>query len=269
MFMKNKMLLMVLMLTLVGCTEIKDAFRKTSQAQQSPSCVSNIYLKSYGCSLAKIQKSADSGDADAQYALGYMYFYGIGTAPNLSKARYWIQKSASQGQMLAEKALITFQTLSNKNSPGLRQTAVQPVSSIQARPNTKMNAVPKSNVSDQSSNSSIHPWSDNPKALAKASSATQAKGVSSHQVISAQTGFSLQLINSHSPAALQAFINSNRLGPAAKIYSQRNLNGASYILVYGYYNSADQARDALNHLPPQLKQMGPWVRSLQGLTLYS
>jgi septal ring-binding cell division protein DamX len=79
-----------------------------SHAYQPPgapvTCSTNVYLAKYGCSLAKVQTAAENGSADAQYALGYMYFYGIGTVQDKQTAELWIQRSAAQGQPLAKKA---------------------------------------------------------------------------------------------------------------------------------------------------------------------
>lgn len=67
-------------------------------------CAGNPYLMKYDCSITRIQKAAENGNADAQYALGYMYYYGIGTVQDRETADLWIQRSAAQGQPLAQKA---------------------------------------------------------------------------------------------------------------------------------------------------------------------
>jgi DamX protein len=66
-------------------------------------------------SFDQIKTAAQSGDADAQYALGYMYYYGKSGAPkDPSEAKKWISKAASQKQPQAEKAL----ALMNKQQNG-------------------------------------------------------------------------------------------------------------------------------------------------------
>lgn len=76
----------------------------STQSNHKPSCSSNPYLMKYGCSIQKVQSAAENGSADAQYALGYMYYYGIGTVKDRQTAELWIQRSAAQGQPLAKKA---------------------------------------------------------------------------------------------------------------------------------------------------------------------
>jgi len=48
---------------------------------------------------------AERGDKDAQYAVGYMYYYGLGTAKDQNTARYWIRKAAEQNQTAAKHAM--------------------------------------------------------------------------------------------------------------------------------------------------------------------
>lgn len=76
-------------------------------------CLGNAFLQKYGCSLERVQQAAQSGDPDAQYALGYMYYYGIDTIQDTQTARLWISKAAAQGQPLAVKAMQLLQGGSN------------------------------------------------------------------------------------------------------------------------------------------------------------
>ncbi len=48
---------------------------------------------------------AEHGNKDAQYAVGYMYYYGLGTAKDQNTARYWIRKASEQGQPAAKRAM--------------------------------------------------------------------------------------------------------------------------------------------------------------------
>ena len=88
---------------MTGCQHAPSS-NNSPQSSASPACSANPYLMKYGCSLSKIQQAAENGSADAQYALGYMYYYGIDTAKDRQTAELWIQRSAAQGQPLAKKA---------------------------------------------------------------------------------------------------------------------------------------------------------------------
>lgn len=47
--------------------------------------------------LAKTQRQAEAGDAEAQYMLGTMYLTGTGTPVNLKQAERWLKLAAGQG----------------------------------------------------------------------------------------------------------------------------------------------------------------------------
>ena len=52
-----------------------------------------------------MEQAAEKNDPDAEYALGYMYYNGIGTVSDPDTAYIWIQRAADQGQPLAVKAI--------------------------------------------------------------------------------------------------------------------------------------------------------------------
>lgn len=59
------------------------------------------YSKAYN----ELLPLAARGNADAQYAVGYMYYYGKGVDENKQLAKHWLTKAANQGQPNAVKAL--------------------------------------------------------------------------------------------------------------------------------------------------------------------
>ena len=67
-------------------------------------CSSNPFLQKYNCSLKRIKVAAREGNAEAQYALGYIYFYGVGVARDPKAATVWILRAAASGHPLAIKA---------------------------------------------------------------------------------------------------------------------------------------------------------------------
>lgn len=67
----------------------------------------NFDQQDYTTAFRKIKVPAKAGNPNAQYALGYMYYYGKGTVENPKLARYWFQQAAQRGQSDAQKALQT------------------------------------------------------------------------------------------------------------------------------------------------------------------
>ena len=62
-------------------------------------------LNDFRDAFVRLLPEAERGNADAQYAVGYMYYYGKGVYEDRDKATYWIQRAASQRQPLAVAAL--------------------------------------------------------------------------------------------------------------------------------------------------------------------
>jgi len=59
----------------------------------------------YQGAFEQLEPVAREGNANAQYAIGYMYFYGKGVKEDQELGKVWIKKAARQGQPLAQKAL--------------------------------------------------------------------------------------------------------------------------------------------------------------------
>src|SRR6185437_14545728 len=53
----------------------------------------------------KLLPLASKGNAEAEYAVGYMYYYGYGTSENQESGVFWINKSAEQHYQPAIQAL--------------------------------------------------------------------------------------------------------------------------------------------------------------------
>ena len=93
---------------------------------------------------------AERGDKDAQYAVGYMYYYGLGTAKDQNTARYWIRKSAEQGKPAAQHAMyeITHDALQySAAQAGVKNDTVIPIAPIKPAPSMP---APKKSVSKNS-----------------------------------------------------------------------------------------------------------------------
>ncbi len=80
-------------------------------------CQTNHYLLSQGKadfekqhytqSLRTLIHQANKGDPEAEYAVGYLYFYGKGVTEDKPRGLYWMQRAAQQGYAPAKEALDT------------------------------------------------------------------------------------------------------------------------------------------------------------------
>ncbi len=66
---------------------------------------SNFIAGKYQLAFQQLIVPAEQGNASAQYAVGYMYYYGKGTQRNKTLGMKWIQRSAKQGYRPAQKSL--------------------------------------------------------------------------------------------------------------------------------------------------------------------
>ena len=55
------------------------------------------------------EESAKREDKSGEYALAICYEYGYGTFINRDKAKYWYEKAAKKGLVVAQKALERFE----------------------------------------------------------------------------------------------------------------------------------------------------------------
>jgi TPR repeat protein len=61
--------------------------------------------KQYAEAFPKLYAAAQNGEPEAQYAIGYMYYYGQGAAKNPELGLSWIKQAAKNGNTAAKKAL--------------------------------------------------------------------------------------------------------------------------------------------------------------------
>lgn len=60
--------------------------------------IDNFRVQNYRAAFIYLKPEAEKGQPDAQYAIGYMYYYGQGVTEDRKKAWYWINRAAIAGQ---------------------------------------------------------------------------------------------------------------------------------------------------------------------------
>ena len=103
--------LLAVYINLLDLIELKmTASGATSLESEDPVALfiagNSFYSKGYYSeALPYIQKSAEMGDADAQYLLGLMYLRGLDVKKNIETAIEWLKKSAEQKHKAATRKL--------------------------------------------------------------------------------------------------------------------------------------------------------------------
>lgn len=87
----------------VGCaTSTGYSPRVTSELQQGQRYFEQGYYKK---AMQDLLPLACDGNPQAQYAVGYMYYYGYGVAQDTDVGYFWIKRSADQHYEPAVKAI--------------------------------------------------------------------------------------------------------------------------------------------------------------------
>lgn len=197
----------------------------------------NFQTHHYSTAFKQLSKAAMAGDADAQYAVGYMYYYGKGTDQDLVSARRWFTSAAAQDQPDAVKAL------------GVIEQTENPATSAIYIVNGDVKGEPIS--------------SDNFSLIKPKYQSIKTKPILikqeplTHQVDSYYT---IQLFGSYDYSVAKQFIEQNNLSNNASVQHRSNKGKDWYVVVYGNYATSQDAMNALRFLSPNLQKLKPWVR---------
>lgn len=265
-----------------------------SKSNQQPThamsaCDGDPYLMKYNCSVSKVQQAAANGDADAQYALGYMYYYGVGTVRDQDNAKLWISRSAAQGQPLAKRALAMIQgstpqksyapKFAQKKAPTLKVATakVTPKAIATAKPvrvaKAKTPTVKSVQVAHKAKTPSTvvkHTSADHTVSVAHT---TQSHAVETADLAQMEdkllheptTGYTLQLMGNHNEDTIRNFIASHHLQGKATYYYSTFQHSKWFMLVYGEYKTVGEAHAAIAKLPKELQKMQPWIKPIRAV----
>ncbi|MCS4503444.1 hypothetical protein KBTX_02688 [wastewater metagenome] len=92
-------LLLLTLTTLAGCATTPAG--GSSMAEGREAWLAGDYRRA----LPPLYQAARAGNPRAQYALGYMYYYGQGVVADSGQAVQWIRRAARAGDPLAVEAL--------------------------------------------------------------------------------------------------------------------------------------------------------------------
>ncbi|MDX1836660.1 hypothetical protein DIZ81_00425 [Legionella taurinensis] len=103
--------------------------------------------------------------------------------------------------------------------------------------------------------------------LAKAPSSLPGIKEQANAVATAANGgqFTIQLLAGRSPEDLKRFVHAHGIHDAVKVRKVSRNGRVWYVLTLGEYGQIEQAKAAMNHLPPAVIPFKPWIRSVSGL----
>lgn len=189
---------------------------------------------------------AEKGNPAAQYALGYLYFYGDGVPRDPDRAMALIRLAAGQGYAKARKALALNSTAGTAGTPGKAGNGAN-------RP-----SAPLSSGDGKAKQA--------PAAASPGSRAPQMPGAPQARSLAAQNPqdapFTIQLISSHSRGSALGYLKRHHIQDKADYFSFRRDGHTWFAVGYGRYATHRQAEAALAQLAPALRTYGPWIRRL-------
>jgi len=92
----------LLSLSLLACAAGNIPPGEISELQQGKRYFDEGYYKR---AMHELLPIACDGNPDAQYAVGYMYYYGLGVAQDTDVGHFWIQRAANRRYVPAIRAL--------------------------------------------------------------------------------------------------------------------------------------------------------------------
>ena len=95
----NMVMILFLSSSLLACATVP---KQTQAMQRGKYYFDAGYYKS---AMRYLLPFAVNGHSDAEYAVGYMYYYGYGVAQDTDVAYFWVKRSADQHYEPAIKAL--------------------------------------------------------------------------------------------------------------------------------------------------------------------
>lgn len=211
-------------------------------------------VQDYKTAFAEVQTPAAEGNAEAEYALGYMYYYGKGTEANQELGKKWIARSAAQGY---DTALQAYQMILGREETG--SAAVQQTANSISTPTVaanKVTAAPTQTIA--------HLPATTPTPALVVPEKTSLTSYTAEETallkISA-THYTIQLSVVDSSAAATAFIQAHHLAGQTQVFRRKLNDKVDYVVIDGNFSNRNAATLAIKKLPKKIQALHPWARS--------
>lgn len=204
---------------------------------------------------------------EAEYAVGYMYYYGYGVPEDSESGMFWMTKAADQHYPPAIRALELIQrpTAESQSIVPKRQPSVyenhQEVIRHEEVVVPMMRPVPPQPISYNEKTETLPP-----EPAVKIASTVEEKQELTQQQEQARN-YALQLYGSYHLSAVKNLQLELRLKNTGHIYQTMHEGKDWYVLTFGRFATAHEASATQKNLPGDLKEMHPWVRNVDALHL--
>lgn len=206
---------------------------------------------------------AVAGNPRAQYAIGYMYYYGYGAHQDDESGLFWMSRAADNHYPPAIKAV---------NQIRMANSAPEEMKAEGCELNAREAEFTRRDVKaekDEVLRSISRPISletKTPKKIKEESVAeNEKKNEQTPKATIQAEGYGLQLMGAYDLEDAKKYQQSLGVQKTSVIWHAEHNNKDWFVLIYGHYPTIAEAREAMMHLPKNLRDMGPWVRELKGL----
>lgn len=235
-------------------------------AQELQAGKSSFQSGYYKDAFRELLPLAVKGNPDAQYAVGYMYYYGYGVSEDSESGMFWMTKSAEQHYPPAIKALHLIQnpTAESESMVPVRQSSPyeEHHEKIQRQ---QQQYIPITSPHAPKKMSFVAPEENRVEPAVKIASSQEEKQDLSHEEQARK--YALQLYGSYHLTAVKELQSDLRLKNTGHIYQTKHEGKDWYVLTFGNFASVHEASATQKNLPGGLKGMHPWVRNVDELSL--
>lgn len=252
----------------------------------------------YKQAFRKLLPVAVNGRPEAQYAVGYMYYYGYGVSQDSESGTFWMERAAQKNYPPAIEALslihnnaekpprpkesdertmrhqITYPNKQPAHDDVLSSLPQQPVKAKRVSLNTPDGDDGLVAVSLQHSPENNVVPAPEPEAKITVAETKpvevkpEIKPVTEEKpapVQLAKTDFTLQLFGAYQLSAVKNVQSQLDLRHTSHIWHTKHNGKDWYVLTYGNFATAHEAIHDKKVLPAELKDFAPWVRNVDGL----
>ncbi len=269
--MNRCILLMLTCLFIQSCTS-------TMEAQRLQGGKMSFMAGDFKSAFHQLLPLAAEGNPQAEYGVGYMYYYGYGVTQDTESGIFWMNKAAAAHYEPAIRALAAIEENNIKNAEKRKYSNVSSAPRINTAhaeniPANNQN-IDKDAILDALNNPpapkpghvTVMPLPDQ---TASAQLGSQLKKISDNTAASSTEPqakkYTLQLLGSYYLSSLKARQAELNLGTPTHI-GQTKFNGRDwYVLTIGQYPALGNAELAKLDLPKKIKDFKPWIRKCDEL----
>ncbi len=245
-----------------------------------------FYAETYTLSPQQVRVAAMEGDGDAQYALGYMYYYGYGVCRNPCEAKYWLDQAGKKGHQEAMQAMELLCKIERRRDQCAiaRREFCQIRHRVECQPQRLYCVGPVGPVGPVGLVGHVgHVGPVVPVGpvgpvvpvrhveVVKVLEEVGTAPLASEQLFSPgeryllakpHNHYTLQLAGSQNVQHLRSIIQSNKIGNNSAVYRTTHLGKHTYVLVYGDYPTQKDAQTAVGRLPQSVQHLKPVVEGM-------